>query len=224
MKRKSENAITLVSLVVTIIILLILAGVVLTMTIGNDGIINRSKQVARAYGEAQAREKLEVVLLDLQTNKVTDETYNENEYINTKIKQNGMTIIENIVSVDGWNFEIDRTIPKIVSKEEKKDNENKSEIIYVGELNDVKGNFGVVTTSFDIKNIYDNYSNLTIDNFVYQISCTYDHWIASPNIIGGKTLTKSYDAKTGILTINNAYQIGNFNSRDYRESLLNTRN
>lgn len=213
MKRKNESAITLLSLVITIIIMLILAGVVITMTIGDNGIINKTKQATKVHKEAQAREKLEVVLLDLQTNKVTDETYNENEYINTKIEQNGMTINGDIVLVDGWNFEIDRTVPQIASKEDE-NNKSKCEIIYVGDLNEVKGNSGLVTTSFDIKDIYDNYSNLTINNFVYQISKMYDHWDASPNRIGGTTLLKSYNAKTGILTINNAYQVNSFNSRN----------
>lgn len=207
-----EKGITLIALTITIILMLILSAVVLILTTGENGIINKAKQATKAHEEAQAREKLEVVLLDLQANKVTDEAYNETEYINTKIKQNGMTITGDIVSVDGWDFEIDRTVPKIASKQEENDNKSKCEIIYVGDLNMIKGNFGVVTTTFDIKNIYENYSNLTIDNFVYQISYTYDHWETSANRLGGTTLTKSYDSKTGILTINNAYQVARFNS------------
>lgn len=44
-----------------------------------------------------------------------DVNYKENETINNKIEENGMTIIENIVLVDGWQFEIDRSIPKIIA-------------------------------------------------------------------------------------------------------------
>lgn len=213
MKRTlEEKGVTLVALIITIILMLILSAVVIVLALGENGIINKTKQAARTHEEAKARERLELVLLDLQAKKVTDETYDQDEYINTKIVQNGMTINGNIVLVDGWNFEIDRTVPKIASKKEENDSKSKCEIIYVGELNVIKGNFGVVTTVFDIKNIYDNYSNLTINNFVYQISATYDHWEASGNRIGGTTLLKSYDATTGILTINNAYQIPRFNS------------
>lgn len=213
MKRTfEEQGVTLVALIITIILMLILSVVMLILTIGENGIINKTKQARRTHEEAKAREKLELVLLDLQTKKVTDETYDQNEYINTKIVQNGMTINGDIVLVDGWNFEIDRTVPKIEFKKEENDSKSKCEIIYVGDLNVIKGDFGLVTTVFDIKNIYDNYSNLTIDNFVYQISNMYDHWEAPGNRIGGKTLLKSYDATTGILTINNAYQIPRFNS------------
>lgn len=47
--------------------------------------------------------------------KRTDTTYNENSYIDNRInEQEGMTVLEgDIVSVDGWKFEIDRSVPKI---------------------------------------------------------------------------------------------------------------
>ena len=43
MKRTKENGITLIALVITIIVLLILAGVSVAMLTGNSGIIERSK-------------------------------------------------------------------------------------------------------------------------------------------------------------------------------------
>ena len=39
--------------------------------------------------------------------------YNENDYINLKIENNGMIVNGNIILVDGWQFEIDRSIPQI---------------------------------------------------------------------------------------------------------------
>ena len=47
MQRKSENGITLISLVITIIIMLILAGVVITFTIGDNGLIGKAKEAVR---------------------------------------------------------------------------------------------------------------------------------------------------------------------------------
>ena len=46
--------------------------------------------------------------------KVTDETYNENVYIDTRIQNNRMIINDDIVSVDKWQFRIDRSVPKII--------------------------------------------------------------------------------------------------------------
>ena len=43
---KKENGITLVALVVTIVVLLILAGVSISLVLGQNGLINRSTQAA----------------------------------------------------------------------------------------------------------------------------------------------------------------------------------
>ncbi len=73
----------------------------------------RTQQAKNKTEEAQAREKLELVLLDLQTDKAVDSAYNENEYIDNKIKENGMIVSGDIVFVDGYQFQLDRSVPKI---------------------------------------------------------------------------------------------------------------
>lgn len=55
---KKESGITLVALVVTIIVLLILAGVSITMVIGNNGIINRSRNAVNSYDESSKNEAI----------------------------------------------------------------------------------------------------------------------------------------------------------------------
>ena len=54
---KSRDGITLVALVVTIIVLLILAGVTLNIVLDNDGIINKTKEGAEEYENAQRGEE-----------------------------------------------------------------------------------------------------------------------------------------------------------------------
>ena len=56
-QRREENGITLVALVVTIIVLIILAGVTLNIVLDNDGIINKAKQAADDYKNAQRGEQ-----------------------------------------------------------------------------------------------------------------------------------------------------------------------
>ena len=56
-QRKEEKGITLVALVVTIIVLIILAGVTLNIILDNDGIINKAKQAADDYKNAQREEQ-----------------------------------------------------------------------------------------------------------------------------------------------------------------------
>lgn len=51
-----EKAITLIALVITIVILLILAGVTITMTLGQNGLFTREKAVIKAYEQAEVRE------------------------------------------------------------------------------------------------------------------------------------------------------------------------
>lgn len=83
------------------------------MHFGKNGLIGKSQEASTKHQEQSAREKLELVLLNLQADKVVDENYNENDYINVKIENNGMIVNGNIILVDGWQFEIDRSIPQI---------------------------------------------------------------------------------------------------------------
>lgn len=106
---KNNRGITLIALVITIIILLILAGVSIKLIAGGDGILAKGEKAVNLTNESAAREKLEMVLVELQADKHTDTTYNEQSYIDDKINDNeNMSITENIVIVDGWKFEIDR--------------------------------------------------------------------------------------------------------------------
>ncbi len=57
MNLKSNNAITLVALIITIIILLILAGVSLSMILGENGLINKAQSSVNAYQQAALNEQ-----------------------------------------------------------------------------------------------------------------------------------------------------------------------
>ncbi len=111
--QNATTGITLIALIITIILMLILAGVVLSLTIGENGMFNWINQSKVIYEEQVAREKLELVLLDMQADKVVNSEYNEQTYLTKKIEENNMVVYENIVAVDGWQFEIDRSIPEI---------------------------------------------------------------------------------------------------------------
>ena len=55
-RKLKETGITLIALVVTIIILMILAGVTLNLALGEGGIFARAKNTADRYQSAQANE------------------------------------------------------------------------------------------------------------------------------------------------------------------------
>ena len=72
---KNNKGITLVSLIVTIIVMLILAGIALVFSVGEDGIINRAKTAVESYKE---QEKIEKVLIDNHFNiNANGEKYSE---------------------------------------------------------------------------------------------------------------------------------------------------
>lgn len=65
---KKQNGITLIALVVTVIVLLILAGVAINMTIGSNGIFSNGKKAAEKYKEADLKEKIQMALMSSKMN------------------------------------------------------------------------------------------------------------------------------------------------------------
>lgn len=53
---KGQKGITLVALVITIIVLLILAGVTITLTLGEKGIFKTAEKAGENYTQAQRKE------------------------------------------------------------------------------------------------------------------------------------------------------------------------
>ena len=66
MKTKEMKGITLVALVVTIVVLLILAGVSINTVLGDDGIIQKAKEAAEATKRASAEEEMNRLVLEYQ--------------------------------------------------------------------------------------------------------------------------------------------------------------
>ena len=70
-KNKQEKGITLIALVVTIVVLLILAGVSISLVLNNNGVISKAKDAKNQYAEAQTND-------ERQLNEVSD-------WIDTKV-------------------------------------------------------------------------------------------------------------------------------------------
>ncbi len=70
---KKEKGITLVALVVTIIILLILAGVALSITLGDNGLFRMSQNAANAYTHASDREESTLTSIESEVNALFQE-------------------------------------------------------------------------------------------------------------------------------------------------------
>ena len=66
MKEEKESGITLIALVVTVILLLILSGVILSMVLGNSGLFSRAKYAVDKYEGESNREKNLLDELEIQ--------------------------------------------------------------------------------------------------------------------------------------------------------------
>ena len=93
-----EKGITLIALVVTIIVLLILAGVAISLTIGNNGLFTRAQNAVNVWNEATKKEENEIG----DFIKVYDNTVNAINGDGEKEK-----IIFTISSENGGTFEVD---------------------------------------------------------------------------------------------------------------------
>ena len=64
-----EKGITLIALIITIIMMLILAGVTISAISGNDGILSKSKKAVSDYSKAAAEEEMKLYLTSLEMEK-----------------------------------------------------------------------------------------------------------------------------------------------------------
>lgn len=79
----SNRGITLIALVITIIVLLILAGVSLNLIRGNDGILKKATSAVDLNNEMTAREQAELVVAE-KLIEFYDKRYVENDYVRMK--------------------------------------------------------------------------------------------------------------------------------------------
>ncbi|MBP3256006.1 MAG: hypothetical protein J6M60_05915 [Clostridia bacterium] len=110
---KNSKGITLVALVITIIILIILAGVTFSVLLGEDGLINKTKQGGDKYKEESIKESINLAYIGASTN--ANLKLNENEFKNILNEQLGEgkytysideTTGEITVTIDGKEYKV----------------------------------------------------------------------------------------------------------------------
>lgn len=85
---KENNGITLVALVVTIVILLILAGISLNLVLGENGIISRAQEAKDAMTKAKENDEKELNLLSNWIENVTKDNESNKEIITVTLNMN----------------------------------------------------------------------------------------------------------------------------------------
>ena len=118
MKTKEMKGITLITLVITIVVLMILAGVSINTVLGDDGIIKKAKEAAETTKRASAEEEMNRLVLEYQLAK-NDETLES--FLQEKVTEgridgvtdNGDGTITITQKVDGKDYTI--TVKKPVA-------------------------------------------------------------------------------------------------------------
>ena len=100
-KNKQERGITLVALVVTIVVLLILAGISLNLVLGQNGIISRAQDARNQTTEGQVNTEKAVNALTDEMEDLISENENSGNGGNSGGSQ---TTVENVVIPDGYYY------------------------------------------------------------------------------------------------------------------------
>ena len=114
-KNKKERGITLIALVVTIIVLIILAGVSINLLFGNYGVVTKAKEAKNKMEAAQYEEELKMCVLELQADAVTNGT----DFSMETIRKNLVEKVKKVENTTDIEFPI-------------KESETKPEGIYKG--------------------------------------------------------------------------------------------
>ena len=185
MKEKQKNyekGITLIALVITIIVLLILAGVTLRIVM-NGGIINKSQTAVDKYTEESAREKLSLAIFNYKMGVITGEAgeIEGKKHLNEYIEEIGGTILEEtsdsyIIELDKYEFSVKKDNYEITSLGEvtgEKPSITKSEVILSNDkksatikvtVSAVKGGTLTVTIGGKETTLENGTYNLTVTN------------------------------------------------------------
>ena len=187
-KFRKNKGITLIALVVTIIVLLILAGISIVMLTGQNGILNRAGEAKNANGVAQGEELIKVSVMDALTRgtgELTDENLRKalSSNLGTEVKD-----YEIVGSKDcGWTVTI-------------KENDKDYKISSTGKIG-------------EIEKVEGSSSDWEVEGNAVVKYLGNDNDIVIPNYVDGKKITEigteifGGSDKTGTLTISEGIKV-----------------
>ena len=163
----NEKAITLIALVVTIVILLILAGVTITMTLGQNGLFTRAREGRAAYEESEVRDDLSMLITQYTWDKVAEKT---DKSLGDYLKENGVTSVKANsdgttleVTYKGYTFKVNKDSGEITEVSKSDSSTTPTIIPKVGEIVSYTPN--PPSTGYDLSTAKSGYSSeQTIDD------------------------------------------------------------
>ena len=127
---QKQKGITLIALVITVIVLIILAGVAISLTVGENGILTRAQNSKKQSTQDMLKEKIENAVLEVQIEEITNagtltlqklyeslETKDSN--ISLEEYKDGDTVLKGTYTLDGkaYEFTIDENFKVVVGEE-----------------------------------------------------------------------------------------------------------
>lgn len=206
---KNIKGITLISLVMTILILIVLASISINLLLGQNGLIAKATQTKEIREEQQAREKLELELGSLAIEKENNENYDDN-FVDNYLTKKGFIVNENIVIIEGWQFQVDKNVPKIIASLGKGEEIKQIEI----------------ATKIEYVNYYANANlklEITYANEITQVKINGEE-VEIPTKIDNKYQIEKQIEKNGIYTIyvkdeKNGYKLSSTEVTDISEDM-----
>ena len=127
-----KKGITLIALVITIIVLLILVGVTINLTIGENGIFKQATRAGEEYSKAEAKEKVSLLLTQYGIEKATNQSSDfanflrknlqvgvaqneDNTYSFILDKWQIVTNEDEVINIEEFKLEVDKTYPNVAS-------------------------------------------------------------------------------------------------------------
>lgn len=241
MKTKEMKGITLIALVITIVVLLILAGVSINLLLGDNGIITKAKEAKDSYSKSAVKEKVGFLLNEYEIDKATGENaefakfLRKNLQVGVAEKEDGsysfilgdwqvVTSESKIISIEKFKLDINKTYSSVT------DMKNDTSLA-AGKIVKTEGYYNkdlgggayydiVSTTSLSV----DNATCIQLDNGLYAELHVINDTV-SVNQFGAYGDGEHDDANAIQLALNSKYSNIVFESVDYRiKSLLRIKN
>ena len=232
MKTKEMKGITLIALVITIVVLLILAGVSINLLLGDNGIITKAKEAKDSYSKSAVKEKVGFLLNEYKIDKATGENaefanlLRKNLQVGVAEKEDGsysfilgdwqiVTSESEIISIEKFKLDVDRTYSSV-------DDMKNDTSLAAGKIVQTAGYYNktlgggayydiVSTTSLSV----DNAKCIQLDNGLYaELHAIND--TVSVNQFGAYGDGEHDDAEAIQLVLNSDYRNITFDSNRYK--------
>ena len=211
MKTKEIKGITLITLAITIVVLIILAGVSINAVIGDDGIIKKAQNSANLTKEAEVKEAINRTILEFY---LTDDYETLEDFLKAKVTEGKIDSVtknaDGTLTVKKENYSVKVENKTNSSGGSSSGGETQTPEITIGEAKVVANSDGTGSAITDANSVY-------LGNTLY---ITFSHSITGGTTVVDKTIPYAV-AKNGTYTFT---VTGTVNGKNYTKNVSVTVN